>query len=92
MTVLEPARARTTSDAGAVIALDIEYQTAVERADVTTMDRILADDFVLMAGACKRFSHVAVAVAIPLGLREPDSVDDARVTQLVADDGVTLIE
>jgi ketosteroid isomerase-like protein len=40
----------------AVMALDIEYQAAVERNDATTMARILADDFVLVTGAGKRYS------------------------------------
>ena len=33
-----------------VAALDTEYQAAVERNDAATMDRILADDFVLVLG------------------------------------------
>ena len=32
--------------------------------------------------------HVVVLVAEPLGLAEPDAVDDAGVVQLVGDDGV----
>src|SRR5512143_3684966 len=36
--------------------------------------------------------HVVVAVAIALRLAEPDAVDDARVVELVADDGVLLPE
>ena len=35
------------NDEKAVEALDIEYQVAVKQNDVATMDRILADDFVL---------------------------------------------
>ena len=37
-------------DAAAVSVLDTEYQTAVGRNDVATMDWILADDFVLVTG------------------------------------------
>jgi len=37
-------------DGAAVAALDTEYQAAVERNDSATMDRILADDFVLVLG------------------------------------------
>jgi ketosteroid isomerase-like protein len=33
-----------------VSALDTEYQTAVKNHDAATMDRILADDFVLITG------------------------------------------
>lgn len=37
-------------DAETVAALDTEYQAAVGRNDAATMDRILADDFVLVLG------------------------------------------
>ena len=39
-----------TKDAETVAALDTEYQAAVGRNDAETMDRILADDFVLVLG------------------------------------------
>jgi ketosteroid isomerase-like protein len=42
--------ASPADDARAVAALDTEYQAAVERNDAATMDRILADDFVLVVG------------------------------------------
>ena len=42
--------------AATVVALDIEYQAAVERNDSTTMARILDDDFMLVTGTGKRFS------------------------------------
>jgi ketosteroid isomerase-like protein len=49
--------AKPTDEAiAAVVALDIEYQAAVERNDETTMARILADDFTLVTGAGKRYS------------------------------------
>jgi ketosteroid isomerase-like protein len=44
-----PADASMT-DAQIVAALDTEYQAAVGRNDAATMDRILADDFVLVFG------------------------------------------
>lgn len=37
-------------DTDAVAALDNEYQNAVKTNDAATMDRILADDFVLVTG------------------------------------------
>jgi ketosteroid isomerase-like protein len=37
-------------DAKTVAALDTEYQAAVERNDAATMDKILADDMVLVIG------------------------------------------
>lgn len=39
-----------SSDEKVVAALDTEYQAAVQRNDAATMDRILADDFVLVTG------------------------------------------
>jgi ketosteroid isomerase-like protein len=41
---------RMTDDRQIVEALDVEYQAAVKQGDVATMDRILADDFVLVTG------------------------------------------
>ena len=43
-------------DAATVAALDKEYQAAVKRNDATTMDRILADDFVLITGRGQTFT------------------------------------
>ncbi len=42
--------AYTEDQAGIVAALDTEHQGAVKNNDVATMDRILADDFVLVTG------------------------------------------
>jgi ketosteroid isomerase-like protein len=56
MTMFESTWAGEVPDADAVMALDVEYQAAVERGDAATMDRILAEDFVLVTGAGKRFS------------------------------------
>lgn len=47
---IQPARAAESDDRAAVAALDAEYQAAVERNDAATMERILADDFVLVLG------------------------------------------
>jgi ketosteroid isomerase-like protein len=44
------------NDAIVVAALDTEYQAAVERHDAATMDRILADDFVLVTGKGTSFT------------------------------------
>jgi ketosteroid isomerase-like protein len=42
--------------ASAVAALDTEYQAAVGKRDAVTMDRILADDFILVTGMGKVFT------------------------------------
>lgn len=43
-------------DRSTVAALDERYQSAVKGNDVATMDRILADDFVLVTGSGKSYS------------------------------------
>lgn len=43
-------------DKALVAALDTEYQTAVKNNDAAVMDRILADDFVLVVGSGKTFT------------------------------------
>jgi ketosteroid isomerase-like protein len=51
-----PSRASTADDQKAVAALDTEYQAAVKKNDAATMDRILADDFILVIGSGKTFT------------------------------------
>jgi ketosteroid isomerase-like protein len=51
-----PANALSSDDEKTVAALDTQYQAAVEKNDAVTMDRILADDFVLVTGTGKTFT------------------------------------
>jgi ketosteroid isomerase-like protein len=55
---MEPAtQARSAADdEKAVEAVDIEYQAAVKQNDDVTMDRILADDFILVTGLGKTYT------------------------------------
>lgn len=46
----------TTSIEAEIAALDTKYQAAVEKNDAATMDRILADDFVLVTGMGKVYT------------------------------------
>jgi len=50
------ARAGAAEDEKAVAAFDTQYQAAVKKNDAATMDRILADDFVLVTGRGKAFT------------------------------------
>jgi ketosteroid isomerase-like protein len=50
------ANANTESDQKAVSALDTKYQAAVKNNDATTMDRLLADDFVVVTGTGRIYS------------------------------------
>jgi ketosteroid isomerase-like protein len=52
--------AQTNDDAKMVARLDTEYQAAVKHNDVATMDRILADDFVLVTGSGKVVTKTAL--------------------------------
>jgi ketosteroid isomerase-like protein len=49
------ARAAGVDDQKIVAALDTQYQLAVKKNDATTMDRLLADDFVLVSGNGKHY-------------------------------------
>ena len=48
--------AAAIGDKAAVAALDTQYQAAVKANDAATMDRILADDFVLVTGNGKTYN------------------------------------
>jgi ketosteroid isomerase-like protein len=50
------ASGNATDDAKTVAALDTEYQAAVKNNDAATMDRILADDFVVVTGSGKIYT------------------------------------
>lgn len=43
-------------DVKIVAALDTQYQAAVEKSDAATMNRILADDFILVTGSGKTYT------------------------------------
>ena len=60
----------SADDEKAVAALDIEYQAAVKQNDAATMDRILADDFVLVTGLGKTYTKA-------------DLLDEARSKRMV---------
>ena len=74
LTSLAPASApgpETAEDAARTVArLDTEYQAAVKANDAATMDRILADDFVLVTGRGKLFTKA-------------DLLEDARTKSTV---------
>ena len=51
-----PASAASADDAQTVSALETRYQAAVKNNDAATMDRILADDFVVVLGSGKIYT------------------------------------
>lgn len=50
------ASGNSTDEGKTVAALDTEYQAAVKNNDADTMDRILADDFVVVTGSGKVYT------------------------------------
>ena len=50
------ANSNSADDAQTVAALDTEYQAAVKNGDAATMNRILADDFVVVTGSGKVYT------------------------------------
>ena len=57
-------------DEKTVVALNTEYQTTVLAHDVATMDRILADDFVLVTGKGRIY-------------KKGDLLNEARATDVI---------
>lgn len=64
------AKPPVADDAKTLAALDTQYQAAVKSNDTATMDRILADDFVLVTGSGKSYT-------------KSDLINDARSGQEV---------
>jgi ketosteroid isomerase-like protein len=56
LVILFMATAAMADDAAIVAALDTKYQAAVKANDVVEMDRILADDFILVTGRGKSYT------------------------------------
>lgn len=75
---------KTSADDKAMIAgLDTQYQAAVKNNDAATMDRILADDFVLVTGSGKTFTKADLLSEARSGRilyeRQEDSEQTVRV-------------
>jgi ketosteroid isomerase-like protein len=72
LAIMTKLNASPEEDAKTVAALDTKYQAAVKANDATTMDQILADDFVLVTGRGKVFSKA-------------DLIDSARKKEVTYD-------
>jgi ketosteroid isomerase-like protein len=76
-------RASTAVDEQAVAGLDTQYQAAVAKNDAAAMDRLLADDFVLVTGKGKVFSKADLLNEARSGKtvyeRQEDSSQKVRV-------------
>jgi len=69
-----------SEDARTVAQLDTDYQAAVARNDAATMDRILADDFVLVVGTGKVYTKADLLEEARSGRIVYDRQDDAEQT------------
>ncbi len=76
-------RASAAADEQAVAALDTQYQAAVAKNDAAAMDRILADDFILVTGKGKVFTKADLLNEAHSGRfvyeRQEDSSQKVRV-------------
>jgi ketosteroid isomerase-like protein len=79
------------TDAEIVAALDTEYQAAVEKNDAETMDRILADDFVLVLGNGKSYSKsdlIDNALTKKIIYEQQDEIDNSQKVRVWGDTAV----
>lgn len=68
------------NDEKTVADLDTEYQLAVKNNDVATMDRILADDFVIVTGTGKIFTKADLLEEARSGRMHYERQEDSRQT------------
>jgi len=75
--------ATAADDRASVAALDTQYQAAVKANDAATMDRILADDFILVTGKGKSYSKTdllqAAKAKTDIYEHQEDSAQTVRV-------------
>jgi ketosteroid isomerase-like protein len=74
------ANASADDDRKTVAALDTQYQAAVKNNDAAGMDRILADDFVLVTGSGKTYSKADLLAETRSGLVHYARQDDVDQT------------
>jgi ketosteroid isomerase-like protein len=70
--------ASLADDQKAVAALDTQYQAAVKKNDAATMDRILADDFILVTGSGKSYSKADLLQDARTGLDQYEHQEDTE--------------
>ena len=79
-----------SSDVGALASLDGEYQAAVKNNDVAVMDRILADDFVLVTGSGETYTKADLLKAARSGRLHYEHQDDTEQTVRVWGDTAVI--
>ena len=89
LAVAPPAAASDSEDRKAVGALDVAYQKAVEQNDATTMDGILADNFVVVDGYGKAWTKAELIQDAKSGKTHyVYQVDSERTVRLWGDTAV----
>jgi len=80
---VDSANASATDEGKIVAALDTQYQAAVQKNDAVAMDRLLADDFVLVTGSGKIYTKADLLIETRSGRvlyeRQDDSAQTVRV-------------
>jgi hypothetical protein len=70
-------------DKKTIAALDTQYQLAVKENDAATMDRILADDFILVTGSGKTYSKADLLAEARSGRASTTNARTIRIRQFV---------
>jgi ketosteroid isomerase-like protein len=91
MAVVQSAGAATADDMQAVAALDTEFQAAVKHNDAATIDRILADDMILVTGRGAVFTRAQHVDAARNRERIYEQQDEEPGTQIVRVWGDTAV-
>ena len=79
-----------SSDIGALASLDAEHQAAVKTNDVAVMDRILADDFVLVTGSGETYTKADLLKQARSGRMHYEHQDDTEPTVRVWGDTAVI--
>jgi ketosteroid isomerase-like protein len=74
------ANASAANDEKIIAALDTQYQAAVKVNDAATMDRILADDFILVTGSGKTYTKADLLKEARSGLVVYEHQEDTEQT------------
>jgi ketosteroid isomerase-like protein len=84
------ANGSVAEDQKTVAALDTQYQAAVKHNDADTMDRILADDFVLVTGSGKSYTKADLLNEARSGKTRYEIQDDTDQTVRVWGDTAVI--
>lgn len=82
--------ASVEADKKAIAALDTEYQAAVKNNNAATMDRILADDFILIVGSGKSYTKADLLAEARSGAYKFEHQDDSEQTVRVWGDTAVI--